>query len=224
MAQNKLSTLVIEKQSSKPVIQSKISDDLIGSNPPEMNDGIVKSSKYSKIEAELTAMLEEPFPSLSVEISHSKRWDRMCATFHWDGFADLLPEERFHRLVGVIPENFRIEKMAGFVWLELEPGESVDSFLNQPRSEDVEHRELEIDASLRRAGFFDVLEKLISARRNKGCPGDFSLSRQALVNSKCGTKQITDAKLLFIRHGAYCDCQVLQSVEPAFSKRHAATG
>ncbi len=224
MAHNKLSTTIMSGQSSKSEIPGRISAGIIGSKSSGQNDRIVESNKYRKIEAELAVILVEHFPGMDVDISHSDRWDRMCVTFRWAGFVGLLPEERFHRLVGVISEDFRTQKMAGFVWLELAPDESVESFLKQPRSEDVENRELEIDASLRHTGFYEALQKTMSAKRNQGCPGDFSFSQQSLIQARCNAQQITEARLLFIRHGAYCDCQVLQSVEPAFSKRHAPTG
>lgn len=224
MAQTKLSTSIIESKSSKSVKPGRISSGLSGGDSRKHNDRIVESKKYNKIEAELAVLLVEHFPGMDVDICHSDRWDRMCVTFRWVGFTGLLPEERFHRLVGAISKDFRSKKITGFVWLELAPDESVNSFLKQPRSEDIGNRELEIDTSLRRAGFFEALQKTMSAERNKGCPGDFSLSKKMLVKTKCNTQQIIDAKLLFIRYGAYCDCQVLQSVEPVFSKRHAATG
>lgn len=224
MAQSKLSTSIIEKQSSRPVNPGRMSGGIIGANPVEQKDRMVNSSIHSKTESDLADMLGELFPDITVDIGLSKRWDRVCVTFRWGGFAGLLPEERFHRLVGVIPEDFRTKKMIGFIWLELEPQETIDSFMKQPRSEDIGNRELEIDASLRRVGFYGALQKTMSAKRNKGCPGDFSLSQQILVKVKCNDQQIIDARLLFIRFGAYCDCQVLQSVEPAFSKRHAAAG
>ena len=44
----------------------------------------------------------------------------------------------------VIPTDFREQKMAGFVWLELAQGESVEEFLKLPRSEDIADREAEI--------------------------------------------------------------------------------
>ena len=75
--------------------------------------------KERRLEEDLVDMLEEPFPGMAVAVAYSRRWNRKCATFCWSGFSGLLPEERFHRLVGVIPEEFRKSRMAGLVWLEM---------------------------------------------------------------------------------------------------------
>lgn len=184
---------------------------------------MIKSTKDQKLEADLLSMLGD-FPGLSIDVSRSPRWKRMCVTFIWDGFDGLLPEERFHRLVNVIPADFCNTRLAGFVWLELTSNETVETFLKLPRSEDIGNHELEIDASLRRVGFFELLRDSMGSQLRRSCPGDFSLSAKIMSTVNFTTRQVTDAKLLFIHYGAYCDCQVLQSVNPTVAKRHAIAG
>ena len=174
-----------------------------------------------KLEMELVAKLARAFPGLTVEVGHRERWNRMCVTFRWNGFADLLPEERFHRLVSVLPEKFREAKLSGFLWMELTPAETVDEFLKLPRSEDVADKEADIYADLHQAGFFDALRDLLGPAPEKKCAGGFSMTVELLSARKLIPTKIGEAKLLFIRHGAYCDCQVLQSVQSALEKRHA---
>ena len=174
-----------------------------------------------KLEMGLVAMLAKSFPGMTVEARHAKRWDRMCLTFRWAGFAGLLPEERFQRLQGVISESFRKERLSGCVWLELAQNESVDQFLKMPRSEDVADREQAIFADLQARGFFDALRQALKPTPTKACEGDFSKTGDALSNGRSADKIAQDAKLLFIRHGAYCDCQVLAEVEPALNKLSA---
>ena len=110
-----------------------------------------------RLAADLARLLAPRFPGIAVQVGEHERWDRPCVTFRWAGFADLLPEERFHRLVRAIPEAFRTDRLGGFVWLELAPHETVEAFLNLPRSEDVADSEASILSGLVEVGFFDSL-------------------------------------------------------------------
>ena len=168
-------------------------------------------------------MLGEHFDGLVVTVEKNPRWDRMSVTFVWEGFTSLLPEERFQRLAAVLSEDFRASNLAGFVWLELAPGESVDAFLKLPRSEDVASREAEVYAALNRAGFFDELSKALGRNPKKKCAGDFSATDDVLRAKKYSTAKLRDARLLFIRYGAYCDCQALESVAPELAEKHGGT-
>jgi hypothetical protein len=165
--------------------------------------------------SELETMLAPVFGAITVEVEHSERWDRMCVTFRWAGFESLLPEERFHRLAQVIPAGFRESRLRGFVWLELGPSETVDAYLRLPRSEDVAKREKAICSQLARLRFFKALSESLGANPLERCPGDFSRTLCLLAAFGSTSSDIQDARLLFIRHGAFCDCQVLESVEPA---------
>jgi hypothetical protein len=132
----------------------------------------------------------------------------MCATFRWTGFKGLLTEERFHRLTTVIPADFRNTRMKGFAWLELAPGEDVDEVLAMPRSEDVAAREKDIRKKLDKAGFLDALGEALGEKPQEECGGDFAHTVSVLKAKKWSEKDIIDAKLVFIRGGIYCDCQV----------------
>jgi len=185
------------------------------------------TQNYQAIRAKLFAIVQRRLERIQVEVTHSERWNRPCATFTWSGFAGLLPEERFQRLARVIPEEFRNTKMAGFVWLELAPGESLEQFLALPRSEDVADREDDIYRSLVRVGFFRRLAEALSSSPEDVCAGDFAHTVE-IIDSDAGaesgaTATVTaeDAKLTFIRLGVYCDCQVNRCAEPAMSKQHA---
>ncbi len=174
-----------------------------------------------KLEMKLVALVARQFPGMTVNVEHSERWERMSATFCWPGFADLLPEERFQRLMGVIPEKFRKSRLEGFVWLELTPSETVDEFLKLPRSDDVQDREASVYAGLRQASFFEALSESLGDTPTTTCPGDFSHTAKVLAAAQYSSQRIVEVKLVFIKHGAYCDCQVLGSVEPVLTQRHA---
>jgi hypothetical protein len=177
-----------------------------------------------RLAGELSAMLAEGLPGIEVSVGRSDRWNRMCVTFVWSDFAGLLPEERFERLTRHIPQEYREKKLGGFIWLELAPNESVDDFLKLPRSEDVSDREAEIYGRLESAGFFEDLGNALRPEPQKTCSGDFSRTLELLKPEKAVKKAIAlDAKLLFIRHGAYCDCQALLTVRPQLARRHGRT-
>ena len=181
-----------------------------------------RTGNHDALAEELLEFLRDSFDGISVEVARSPRWKRMCATFRWAGFNDLLPEERFHRLSRAIPESFREEKLAGFVWVELAEGESLEDFLKLPRSEDVDARANTVAGELSKVGFFGALKRSLGANPEKKCAGDFAHSLKVLKAAKLPPASAQDARLLFIRHHAYCDCQVLQTVEAALAKRHAA--
>lgn len=183
--------------------------------------GVTEAEKNRQLQSDLTRLLSGRFESMSVEVSHGRRWGRTCVTFCWSGFASLLPEERFHRLVQVIPEKFRESSMSGLVWLELAPGESVESFLKLPRSEDVVDSEGAVYADLCRVGFFEGLTTTMRPSPDKSCGGDLSAAVDVLSDKGWSHDDVRRAKLVFIRYGAYCDCQVLKSVRAELAKRYA---
>ena len=172
------------------------------------------------MEAELTAILAPHFPDIAVAVQYRRPWDRMCVCFRWEGFEGMLPEERFHKLLQVIPEDFRTSRLRGHVWLELTPEETTEAFLSQRRSEDVAGIEAGIYARLAKAGFFGKLREALGPSPDETCTGDFSKTTKLLFTCKHSADRIDEAKLLFIRHGAYCDCQIPLSVEHELAKAY----
>ncbi len=179
------------------------------------------ASSFEPIQRELAKMLSGKFPGMSIEIAHSAKWKRPCVTFRWRDFEGLLPEERFHRLVAAIPTEFREQKMAGFVWLELTEGETVEEFLKLPRSEDVADREAKIYGELMKAELFDSLAEAMGASPDKRCSGDFREMARLLSAKRFSAAKLRDAKLLMIRHRAFCDCQVLLTAKAELARLFA---
>ncbi len=178
-------------------------------------------ASFEKLEHELVAMLAEKFPGINVDIAHSAKWNRPCVTFEFEGFAGLVPEERFHRLVAVIPTEFREQRMAGFVWLEIANGETVDAFHKLPRSEDIADREAEIYGKLAGVKLFESLVESMGSSPDKRCGGDFREMMRILSASRFSPTRIGEAKLLMIRHRAFCDCQILLTAMPELAKLFA---
>lgn len=170
------------------------------------------------LEAELRAIFTPRFPGITIDVAYNDRWGRMCVTFRWSGFAGLLPEERFHWLVDVVPAQFRQSHLKGFVWLELAPDETVETYLQLPRSEDVEKRAPAIYGDLFAGGFFETLEASLGPRPKGKCQGGFSNTEAVLSAEDYSAAKIWDAKLLFIGYGVYCDCQVLETVKPKLAE------
>ena len=141
--------------------------------------------------------------------------------FRWEGFTELLPEERFYRLLRAIPEEFRTEKLVGAVWLELGPKETLEEFLQFPRSEDVIDVEPELFRRFIKGNVFVTLGTAMGSSPEQACTGDFSNTVDILRGKSFSKEQIRDARLVFIRHGAYCDCQVLSTAQPALAQLHA---
>jgi hypothetical protein len=172
----------------------------------------MKSGPSNKaLESELAGLLAPRFSGIRAEVGKSDHWNRPCVTFRWTGFAGLLPEERFHRLVAVLPAEIRENRLAGFVWLELADDENVDAFLKLPRSEDIVDREAEIYTELVKARLFDLLADAMSGSPEQKCTGDFREMIRLLTAKRFPPKRVSDAKLLMIRHHAFCDCQILQT-------------
>ncbi len=186
------------------------------------SESVVGTPSIDKtLAADLTQAVRAVFSDMTVTVELSERWNRPCATFTWAAFEGLLPEERFHKLVAVIPREVRENRMTGYVWLELSPGESIEAYLKLPRSEDTAGEEPEVYASLTNIGFFDALAEAMGAAPENTCRGDLSRAEAALTSAKYSALQVRDAKLLFIRYGVYCDCQVLNTVRPELAKLYA---
>ena len=184
-------------------------------------DGMKSRPSNKALESALTKLLASRFAGIRVEIGKNQRWDRPCVTFRWAGFAGLLPEERFHRLVAALPAEVREERLPGFVWLELADGESVDAFLKLPRSEDIAAREAEIYAKLVKAGMFDSLVEAMGPTPGQKCAGNFDEMIRLLKRKRFAPKRLVDARLLMIRHHAFCDCQVLQTAREELAELFA---
>lgn len=174
------------------------------------------------LEAELGAIFTPKFPGMTIDVSRNDRWGRMCVTFRWSGFAGLLPEERFHWLVDMVPARFLRSHLKGFVWLELTPDETVEAYLQLPRSEDAKKRAPAIHGDLLASGFFEALETALGSRPKAKCLGSFFNAEAVLSAKNYSATKIWDAKLLFIGYGVYCDCQVLKTVKPKLAKMDAS--
>jgi hypothetical protein len=178
-------------------------------------DLMPRRKSHASLQKELTDVLAPSFPGMEIEVGRNDRWDRVCVTFRWAGFAGTLPEERFRRLVMSIPEALRENHLRGVVWLELGPGESIDEYLALPRSEDIAGREAAIARRVIEADVFGALEGRMGSLPVEQCIADLSVTREVLHAKGFSARETQEACLLFIRHGAYCDADVVLEGKPS---------
>ena len=176
--------------------------------------------RHESIRKKLLDILEPVLPGIELEVSESRRWQRMCLTFRHPSFAELLPEQRFRRLLAAIPEDFYEKQLRGAVWFELAPGETPEDLLRAPRSEDLAKQEPAIARKLLDCGFFDGLTDAMGQSPIETCSGHFAAARKVLAAKGITGDEQRDACLVFIRQGAYCDCEVLLAARPALDRRY----
>lgn len=166
----------------------------------------------------LLEILEPVLPGIEVDVGRSQRWQRMSVTFRHPSFAELLPEQRFRQLRSVIPEKFNEKHLRGAVWFELAPGETPEDLRQAPRSDDMADQEPTIACKLFDCGFFWALEEAMSESPIETCGGRFATCKKVLTAKGITGRGQRDACLVFIRQGAYCDCEVLLAARPALTK------
>jgi len=164
---------------------------------------------YTAIESELRAMLGAAFDGMTIEAGHSPRWRRMQLVLRWEGFAGLLPEERFRKIMQVIPADYYEQTLRGAVFFELTADESIEQFMGLPRSDDVVDDEPRVIRMLDTVGFFNALRASLGSAPAEACGGDLSAARRLLRARGVPAADVVTACLTFIRHGAFCDCEAL---------------
>ena len=184
---------------------------------------MAKTTHHNWVCTKLHEFLDAGQPGIEIDVGLSERWRRTCLTFRHASFEGLLAEQRFRRLMQQIPEEFYEKHLRGAVWLELAPEETVDDALRAPRSDDVVDAEPAIVERLQQIAFFEVLESTMGETPIESCGGDFALSRKVLADKGITGDEQRDACLVFIRHGAYCDCEVLLAARPSLASQDTGT-
>lgn len=180
---------------------------------------MAQAKSHSQLQEDLQRFVEGKCPGVQVAVEHSDRWKRTCFTFRWAGFEELLLEERFRLLAKCVPPDFFQAHCAEAVWLELTPGEDIDAFLAQPRSEDVDEQLDDIWSRLETMRFFEALEDELVRIPPRECPDDFTVSRRVFAAKNATDDETRDALLAFMRQKAYNDWEVLRQVKPIAQPR-----
>lgn len=180
--------------------------------------------RHEAIARVLRKYLEAVFSGLEVEVTRDARWSRPVVILRWSGFVGLMAEQRFHLVLRAIPPKVMEHKLAGLVWFELTPVETPDDYLKMPRCEDVADREAELAAALARADVFKRLSRAMGQDPPQACDGTFNRTRRILEEAGVRGGETDDVCLLLIRHGAYCDCQVLTTARTGLEGVTDGTG
>ncbi len=177
---------------------------------------MIPAEDRARIAAELEALLRPRFADVTVRIGENLHYRGVNLVITSAAFRDWLPEQRFHHVVRAIPPAFYDAHLRGAgVWFELAPGETGRDLMRMPRSEDVAAEEPRILARLRRERFFKRLRAAAAAAPGGPSIDDLALCRRLLEEAGWAPEEVTRACLVFIRHGGFCDAQVLADVLPA---------
>lgn len=183
---------------------------------------MIPLKQHAQVAEALEEHLAERFDGVSVRIGDGIHYQGTNVVVTCPAFAGWLPEQRFHHIVRAIPADFYERYLRqGVVWFELAPGESAAAYMKMPRSEDIEDDEVAIARKLKAIDFFNRIQKSLGARPDSASPDDFIMSKRLLEESGFDAKDVTLACLFLIRHGAYCDAQVLADVVPKMAADHA---
>jgi hypothetical protein len=175
---------------------------------------MIKAKTHAQLAKDLKEFTAKACKGIDVQVEHSQRWNRPCFTFRWSGFEGLLLEERFRLIARLIPPDYFEQHCQGAVWLELTPKETVESYLAQPRSEDIDDQLPAIWRMLNQMNFFAALEDELCRIPFSECPDDFSITRRVFAAMNTADERVRDALLAFMRHQAYTDWEVLRQVRP----------
>jgi hypothetical protein len=174
---------------------------------------MARANKYEMIRGQLLELLSPVFPGIEVSVEHSQRFKRMVLTFVHPAFGRWLTEQRFRFVLQRIPPEFFEKHLRGAVWFELAPGETTEDVMKSPRSEDLADQSEAIQKRLEDQGFYGKLQKKMGANPAGTCADDFAQVRAVLEKMGITGKEQTDACLVLIGRGAYCDCAVLGLAE-----------
>jgi len=179
---------------------------------------MIPAQDYDRIAAELQALLRPRFADVTVQIGNNLHYRGVNIVITSAAFRDWLPEQRFHHVVRAIPAAFYDEHLRGAgVWFELAPGETGRDLMRMPRSEDVAAEEPKILGRLRKERFFKKLRAAAAGEPGGPSIDGLTLCRRLLAEAGWAPEEITRACLVFIRHGGFCDAQVLADVLPLLS-------
>lgn len=174
---------------------------------------MIAKNDYGALQARLQAILSETFENVQVQIGDDIHYRGTNLVVITPDFAGLLPEQRFHHLVRAIPSQVYDDHLRdGVVWFELAPGEAPRDYMSMPRSDDISAQADAIARRLFSIRFFHQIKDRLQKKPQSASTRDFTVSRAIMEEAGFSREEITTACLFFIRHGGFCDAQVLVDV------------
>jgi len=177
-------------------------------------------AEFASVEGRLQAALSKTFPCVAVRVGDGIHYRGTNVVITSPDFAGLLPEQRFHHVVRVLPAELYEDLRGKVVWFELAPTERPDDYMKMPRSEDIIGNETSILKRLTAVKFFKKFEDRLMAKRQAPSRRDFIVAKEILEEAGLSPKEITHACLYFIRHGGYSDAQVFSHVMEELAGAH----
>jgi hypothetical protein len=170
-----------------------------------------------QLETELLSLLRTAYPAIEVRIAP---WDqdrtRVAIRFVEPSFAGLYVQERYHRLVHLIPRSFFDQELTNTVWFELAPGERAEE-LRYPDEELIREITPAVLGVLAQRHAFEGLDDLLCPADPRAvpstCAGGFQHMRRILAERGFSEDDLFDILHVLMEQGAFCDCEILTNVE-----------
>lgn len=175
--------------------------------------------EYRTVASRLQDYLSEHLDDVSVCIGDDLHYPGVNIVVTSPRFQGLLPEQRFYLILRAMPPEFYDERLRGAgVWFELAPGETGKDLMKMPRSEDIAGREAAIRQRLEQADFANRLHDVFEEDESIASEYDYAACKKVLRDGGWSEAQITEACLLFVAEGAYCDVQVRDDLLPRWAE------
>lgn len=161
----------------------------------------------------LHGFLDHAYPGIEIRIeADAEDPSRTAVSFRHERFSTLYPQQRYHYLIHLVPQDFIDQHLAGTVWLELAPGESPQD-LRYPDPDLIEEIAPDVLLVLQRSGFLRALDLAFCPRlpfvRPARCHGDFRVSKSLLPKHGFKPDEFFDVFHVLMARGGYCDCEIL---------------
>jgi hypothetical protein len=179
---------------------------------------MTRDSRLAKIESDIEGFVRAAYPEMIIRADFWEHDPTRIALFFVDErFRGLYPQQRYHYLMHLIPDDYCRSTLEDTVWFELTPDERPEE-VEYPDEGLIAAIKADVLAALQTSGFFGALDELLSPAdvdsQRRQCSGDFRHARQAL--EKCGFAQSdwSDVFHVLMAEGGFCDCEVLYNVAP----------
>jgi hypothetical protein len=174
----------------------------------------------SELEETLYEFIKPSYPDIKIEVVDNTDNIR-CLYFIDEKFKGLYPQQRYHYLIHLIPEDFYKQNLENTTWFELAPDENPDE-LHYHDQETIEAiKETILTILKNKVNFVTLLDNEFVTETVK-CFGDFRHSKKILSDLNFSDEDQFDIFHVLMDEGAYCDCEILYNVfrESEFSKKY----
>ncbi|CAN5355869.1 hypothetical protein BH11BAC5_BH11BAC5_06200 [soil metagenome] len=177
----------------------------------------------SELEASLYKFIKPKYPDVEIKVQNGDENIRQVF-FTANLFKDLYPQQRYHYLSHLIPDDFFEENLVDTEWFELAPGENPDE-LDYHDDEILEEITEAVLGVLRhKVDFVSILDRRFM-KEDALCAGDFSHSKKILTKLDFPAEAQFDIFHVLMKKGGYCDCEILFNVfcESEYAKKYWST-